>query len=172
MEANWQPRTFLTVKLTPSNHQQVHQKFKQQQKYTRNIKKIQSWITNDLCDKRTVLRKTTRSSVAARGQYQQANREDRKKVRAAKEDWIEVQCKSLKAAWKRGTEKRPTTLKILMKTGQPTAAVIENKDGKRLTDDEDVLKRWTEYCDGIQLPALLRQLHPTRRPETKFIRFT
>lgn len=131
-------------------------------------KKIQPWITTDLCDKRSVLRKTKHSSDAARGQYQQANREDRKKVRAAKEEWIEDQCKSLKAAWKKGTAKRPTTPKILTKTSQPTAAVIENKDGKRLTDDEHALKRWTEYCDGIQLPALRRQLLSYKKTRDKF----
>ncbi|XP_076454867.1 uncharacterized protein LOC143289703 [Babylonia areolata] len=116
-------------------------------------KKIQPWVTNevlDLCDKRQELRKKKHSGNEARTEHQQVNREVRTKMKAAKENWIEEQCEEVEKGMEAGNSKRAfSTLKTLTKTSQPRSAVIEDKDGMLLTDSEEVLKRWTEYCDGL-----------------------
>ena len=42
-----------------------------------------------------------------------------------------------------------TTLKALTRTCQSRAAVVEDKDGKLLTDSEEDLKRWRDYSNGL-----------------------
>ena len=42
-----------------------------------------------------------------------------------------------------------STLKSLTKTSQLRTVVINDQDGKLLTDREKVLNRWTEYCKGL-----------------------
>ena len=116
-------------------------------------KKIQPWVTNevlDLCDKRRELRGAKHTSDEARRQYQQVHREVRQNMRAAKEKWIEKQCEAMEKGLETGNSKQAyNTLKALTKTSLPKAAVIEDTDGKLLTDNNDVLRRWTEYCDGL-----------------------
>ena len=66
-------------------------------------------------------------------------------MREAKE-----QCKTIEKGMKAGNSKQAyDTLKSLTKSSQLRAAVIEDKECKLLTDGEEVLKRWTEYCDGL-----------------------
>ena len=49
--------------------------------------------------------------------------------------------------------------------------MIEDKDGKLLTDSEDVLRRWTEYCSGLYNyelhpdPSLLHANQPPAESE-------
>ena len=53
-------------------------------------------------------------------------------------------------AWKQATAKNAySTLKSLTKTSQPRIVVINDQDGKLITDSEKVLKRWTEYCKDL-----------------------
>ncbi|XP_071491824.1 uncharacterized protein [Diadema antillarum] len=59
-------------------------------------KRSKPWVTTvvlDLCDKRRELRHAKHTSHEARIQYREMNREIRKKMKAAKENWIEAQCK-------------------------------------------------------------------------------
>ena len=116
-------------------------------------KRIQPWVTDEvliLCDKRRELRRTKHSGDKARKAYQQANREVRKGMRAAKEKWIESQCNTIDSNMRTGNSKEAyATLKALTRSSQPRPVAIEDKHGKLLTDGEDVLKRWTEYCDGL-----------------------
>ena len=115
----------------------------------RKWKKIQPWVTKevlDLCDRRHELRGQKHTSEEAKVQYLQANREVRTKMKEAKELWIKEQCDAIERGFEKGQCKQAyDTLKVLTKTSQPRAPVIEDKDGKLLTDGEDVLRRWTEY---------------------------
>ena len=59
-------------------------------------KKIQLWVTNevlDLCDQRQQLKEQKHTSTEAGLEYRKINREVRKKIKAAKEEWIKEQCK-------------------------------------------------------------------------------
>jgi len=71
-------------------------------------------------------------------------------MKAAQEDWIEEQCSEIEHGMERGNSKKAyTVLKILTKTTQAKASVIEDKDGKLLTDGDEVLRRWSEYCSDL-----------------------
>ena len=67
-------------------------------------------------------------------------------MKAAEKDWIEQNFQTIDQGLARGNSKEAyNTLKTLSKTSQPKTPVIEDKDGHLLTDNETVLKRWTEY---------------------------
>ncbi|XP_071500074.1 uncharacterized protein [Diadema antillarum] len=82
-------------------------------------KRSKPWVTTevlDLCDKRRELRHAKHTSHEARIQYREMNREVRKKVKAAKEDWIEAQCKVIDKGLTAGNIKEAyNTLKDLIK---------------------------------------------------------
>ena len=105
-------------------------------------KKIQPWVTNevlDLCNKRRELRKRKYANDKARMEYRQAHGEVRKKMKAAKEEWILKQCDAIEKGMKVGNSKQAySTLKALSRPSQSRTAVIDDKDGKLLTDKEDV----------------------------------
>ena len=78
------------------------------------------------------------------------HRQVRKKIQIAKEEWIEEQCSAVKKGMETGNSKNAySTLKSLTKTSQLRTAVINDQDGKLITDSEKVLKRWTKYCKGL-----------------------
>ena len=63
----------------------------------RQRKTIQRWVTNeamDLCDQRRRLRQQKYTSTETGLEYRKVNREIRKKMKAAKEEWTEEQCKN------------------------------------------------------------------------------
>ena len=65
-------------------------------------KKIQSWVTNkvlDLCDQRWQLKQQKYTSTL---EYRKVKREVKKKVQAAKEEWIEEQHKNTEKAMMTG----------------------------------------------------------------------
>ena len=71
-------------------------------------------------------------------------------MKAAEENWIEEQCNDIDKGMMAGNSRKAyTTLKTLSKAKKPTATVIEDKEGKTLTESEEVLKRWTEYCESL-----------------------
>jgi exonuclease III len=116
-------------------------------------RKNKPWVTNeilDLCDKRRELRHDKYTSQESRTEYQKANREVRKKMKEAKEEWIEEQCDSIDKEMTTGSSKQAySTLKTLTKTSQPKASVIADADGNLLTESAAVLSRWTEYCSDL-----------------------
>ena len=116
-------------------------------------KKIKPWVTDavlELCDERRKLRKDKYANDAARAKYQEAHRAVRSEMRTAKEAWIEKQCATIDNEMSRGNSKTAyNVLKMLTTTSKPRAMVIDDKDGKLLTDQDEVLKRWTEYCDEL-----------------------
>ena len=116
-------------------------------------KKAKPWITNkvlDLCDRRRELRSKKHSSQEALKEYRQAHNKVRKEILAAKEDWIEEQSRSIDSHMERGNSKAAySALKTLTSTSKPRMTVMESKDGKLLTDNQEVLERWTEYCGDL-----------------------
>ena len=83
-------------------------------------------------------------------QYQNVHRQIRKKIQIAKEEWIEEQCSVIEKGMETSNSKNAySTLKSLTKTSQLRTAVINDQDGKLITDSKKVLKRWSEYCKGL-----------------------
>ena len=78
------------------------------------------------------------------------NREVRKKIKAAKEEWTEGQCENIEKGIVLGNSKEDyNILKALTKTQQHKSAVIEGGSGNTLTESTSVRNRWTKHCSGL-----------------------
>ena len=119
----------------------------------RQRKKHKPWVTNDildLCDERREKKKEKYNSQEGAEEYRRANKLVRKKLKEAKENWIDEQCKNIEQSTKQGNTKKVHELvRTLTNTKQDRSMVIENRDGELLTEKEEVLKRWTEYCNEL-----------------------
>jgi len=71
-------------------------------------------------------------------------------MRKAKEDWIEHQCSEIEEnLQKNNTKKAYQTVKDLTATKQGQVNTIQDKEGKCLTEEHEIMKRWTEYCSEL-----------------------
>jgi exonuclease III len=116
----------------------------------RKRSKKQQWVTDeilDLCDKRRTLKKEKQSNKAAVDKYRMINRKIRKEMKQAKEEWIDNQCRTMEDSMATGNSKKAyETLRNLTKSQQMPVSVIDDSNGKLLTERTEVLGRWTEYC--------------------------
>ena len=105
------------------------------------------WVTADLldlCDKRRELKKKDAEGVR---QYRAANQDIKKGMKKAKMNWIEEQCQDIEDSMKKNNSKKTYQLvKDLTSTKQGRTTTIQDKDGKCLTEEQDILKRWSKYC--------------------------
>ena len=119
----------------------------------RQRKKIQPWVTSkvlDVCNQRQHLKQQKYTSTEAELEYRKVNREVWKKMKAAKREWIEEQCKNIEKGMTSGNSKEAyNTLKALSKTQQQKSAVIEDSSGNMLMESTAVLNRSTEYCSVL-----------------------
>ena len=111
------------------------------------------WVTSDVldaCDKRRELKKKKYDTDDGEKQYKAANQEVKKSMKKAKENWIETQCQDIKNSLKGNNSRKAYQLvKDLTTTKQGRSTAIQDKDGNCLTEDQDVIKRWTEYCSEL-----------------------
>ena len=78
------------------------------------------------------------------------NREVKKKMKAAKKEWLEEQCKNIEKEMMSGNSKEAyNTLKALTKTQQRKSIDIEDNSGNILTEGTAVLYWWTKYCSDL-----------------------
>ena len=114
----------------------------------RPIKK--PWVTADLldlCDKRRELKKKDAEGVR---QYRAANHEIKKGMKKTKMNWIEEQCQDIEDSMKKNNSKKTYQLvKDLTSTKQGRTSTIQDNDEKCLTEEQDILKRWSEYCSEL-----------------------
>ena len=71
-------------------------------------KKIQPWVTKevlDQCDQRRQLKQQKYTNTEAGLEYRKVNIEVRKRMKAAKEEWIEEQCKNVEKGMMSGNSK-------------------------------------------------------------------
>ena len=121
----------------------------------RQRKKIQPWVTNedlDLCQQRRQLKKQKYSNKSTEIglEYRNSNREARKKMRAAKEERTEEQCKNIVKGMRSGNSKEAYN------TLWRKSTVIKDSSGTILTESSAVLNRWAEYCSSLYN----HELHP------------
>jgi hypothetical protein len=111
------------------------------------------WVTADvleLCDKRRELKKKKNNNAIWAAQYKTANKEVKKSMKKAKEIWIEEQCKDIEDNLKRNNSKAAYQLvKDLTSTKQGRVTSLQDKDGNCLSEQQDILLRWTEYCSEL-----------------------
>ena len=102
-----------------------------------------------MCDKRRELKKKKSDTEGAK-EYRALNQEVKKAMEKAKENWIDEQCQSIEDNLKKNNSRKAYQLvKDLTSTKKARTSTIQNKDGKSLTEDQDILKRWTEYCSEL-----------------------
>ena len=104
------------------------------------------WVTKDvrdLCDKRRDMKKKRYEAERAK-EYRKANRRIQKSVKKAKDDWIDVQCEEIETCLNKNNSKRAYKMvKDLTSEKQGRSSAIQDKSGKCLTEEKDILSRWT-----------------------------
>ena len=65
----------------------------------------------------------------------------------AKETWIQEQCQEVEACLRKNNSKKAYQLvKDLTTEKQGKSTTIQDTSGKCLTEEIEILNRWTEYC--------------------------
>ena len=109
------------------------------------------WVTKDvldLCDERRDLKKWYEAEGAK--EYREANRRIQKAVKKAKEDWIGAHCEEIETCLNKNNSKRAYQLvKDITSEKQGRSSTIQDKSGKCLTEEKEILSRWTEYCSEL-----------------------
>ena len=109
------------------------------------------WVTKDvlgLCDDRRLKKKRYEAEGAK--EYREANRRIQKAVKKAKEGWIGAQCEEIETCLNKNNSKRAYQLvKALTSEKQSRSSTIQYKSGKYLTEEKEILNRWTEYCSEL-----------------------
>ena len=110
------------------------------------------WVTKDvldLCDERRDLKKKRYEAEGAK-EYKEANRRIQKAVKKAKEDWIGAQCEEIETCLNKNNSKRGYQLvKDLTSEKQGRSSTIQDKSGKCLTEEKEILSRCTEYYSDL-----------------------
>ena len=104
------------------------------------IKKKQSWIKYgilDLCDKRRSLKSKKKQKPELYSMYIKINTTIRKAMQEAKDNWIQIQCKSIDDDIIYGiyNKRAYNTLIMLTKSSRRTTSIIEDNNGKPLSED-------------------------------------
>ena len=74
----------------------------------------------------------------------------RKAVKKAKEDWIGAQCEEIETCLNKNNSKIAYQLvKDLTSEKQGRSSTIQDKSGNCLTEEKEILNRWTEYCSEL-----------------------
>ena len=68
-------------------------------------------------------------------------------MKKAKENWIGEQCSEIEENMRKNNSKRAYQLiKDLTTVKQRKATTVQGRSGKCLTEEREILNRWTEYC--------------------------
>ena len=87
----------------------------------------------------------TRFQPAGSEKYKEVNN-IKKCTKKAKENWIGEQCSEIKENLRKNNSKRVYQLvKDLTTAKQGNATTVQDSSGKCLTEEREILNRWTEY---------------------------
>ena len=115
-------------------------------------RKRKPWVTpeiRDLCDQRRDLRKK-RSEPERAKDYSEIKRKIRTQMQMTKETWIQGQCQEVEACLRKNNSKKAYQLvKDLTTEKQGKTTTIQDKSGKCLTEENEMLNRWTDYCSDL-----------------------
>ena len=114
--------------------------------------KKKPWITVeilDLCDKRRGLRKKRFEPEGAE-KYKEVNNNIERCMKKTKENWIGEQCSETEENLRRNNSKRAYQLvKDLTTVKQGKVTTVQDRSGKCLTEERQILNRWTEYFSEL-----------------------
>ena len=103
----------------------------------------------DLCDHRRDLKKKRGEPEGAKD-YREIKRQIRTEMKMAKVTWIQGQCHEVEACLRKNNSKKAYQLvKDLTTEKQGKSTAIQDKSGKCLTEENEILNRWTEYCSDL-----------------------
>ena len=103
----------------------------------------------NICDERRDLTKKRYEAEGAK-EYREANKRIQNAVKKAKEDWLGAQCEEKETCLNKTNSKREYQLvKDLTSEKQGRYSTIQDKSGKCLTEEKEILSRWTEYCSEL-----------------------
>ncbi|XP_047502962.1 uncharacterized protein LOC125048342 [Penaeus chinensis] len=112
-----------------------------------------AWISEEtliLADKKRKIKNTITTSNNNRDEYRKICNEVRKAARQDKEKWLEHQCKQIEQS---AQEKKSRATYQLIKDPnckhQPRQLTIKDSNGTILQTKEEVLSRWTSYCETL-----------------------
>ena len=71
-------------------------------------------------------------------------------MKKAKENWIGEQCSEIEENLRKNNSKRAyLVVKDLTTVKQGKATTVQDRSGKCLTEEREILNRWTEYCTEL-----------------------
>ena len=115
-------------------------------------RKRKPWVTLeilDLCDQRRDLKKKRGEPEGAKD-CRQIERQIRTEMKMVKETWIQSQCQEVEACLRKYNSKKEYQLvKDLTTEKQGKSITIQDKSGKCLTEEHEIVNRWTEYCSSL-----------------------
>ena len=120
--------------------------------------KKKPWVTAeilDLCGRRRELRKK-RFEPEGSEKYREVNSNIKRCMKEAKENWIGEQCSESEENLRKNNSKRAYQLvKDLTTVKQGKATTVQDHSGKCLTEEREILNRWTEQCTGLAVTKLM-----------------
>ena len=82
--------------------------------------------------------------------YREVNNNIKRCMKKAKENWIGEQCSEIEENLGKNNSKRAYQLvKDLTTVKQGKATTVQDRSGKCLTEEREILNRWTEYCTKL-----------------------
>ena len=112
------------------------------------------WVTTDILDpcaeRRKLKNKNNNKDRDGMAQYRAVNQQVKKGMNKEKENWIGEQCQNIDDCLKKNNSKKAYKLvQDLTSARQERTTTIQDKGGTCLTANEDIVKRWTEYCSEL-----------------------
>ena len=78
------------------------------------------------------------------------NNDIKRCMKKAKEKWIGEQCSEIEESLRKNNSKRAyQQVKYLTTVKQGKATTVQGRSGKCLTEERQILDRWTEYCSEL-----------------------
>ena len=118
----------------------------------RRRRREKPWITNeilDLCDIRRGL-KNNKSTAEGRAEYRKINKTIRREMKKAEEQWIADQCENIEDNLSRNNTKEAfKVVKDLTQVKTTKVNTIQDKNGNTITEEKEIIQRWTEYCSEL-----------------------
>ena len=114
--------------------------------------KKKTWITAeilDLCDRRREPRKK-RFEPEGSEKYTEVSNNIKRCMKKARDNWTGEQCSEIEENLRKNNSKRAYQLmKDLTTVKQGKATTVQDRSGKCLTEEQEILNGWTEYCTEL-----------------------
>ena len=118
----------------------------------KKIKKHQPWITEETLNKikeRKSLKKR-KNEEPEKSKYKEVNKEVKALCKRDKRDYLEAKCQKIDDCMNTNKSREMyEEIKKLTSVNKPRLNVIKDSQGKTLTEDEEIAKRWVEYCSNM-----------------------